>query len=63
MDNRQLFIYIYSQLLIILVILLLVIYSRAEMLEDKFEQLSKKVQSKEIVVIHEERPGIDVGKK
>lgn len=63
MDNRQLFIYIYSQLLIILVILLLVIYSRAEMLEDKFEQLSKKVQNKEIVVIHEERPGIDVGKK
>lgn len=63
MDNRQLFIYIYIQLLIILVILLLAIYSRAEMLEDKVEQLSKKVQSKEIVVIHEERPGIDVGKK
>lgn len=63
MDNNQLFRSMYFLLLIIFVILLLAIYSRAEMLEDKFEQLSKKVQSKEIVVIHEERPGIDVGKK
>lgn len=63
MDNNQLFRSMYFLILIIFVILLLAIYSRAEMLEDKFEQLSKKVQNKEIVVIHEERPGIDVGKK